>query len=69
MPKVNARLESARMAYREALESARRAPSAESWAKLLAAGKELSACEGTGRAGKRGRAAKEEIVPDLETLE
>ncbi|BDG07650.1 hypothetical protein [Anaeromyxobacter paludicola] len=72
MPKVNARLEAARLAYREALEAARREPSSESWAKLLAAGKELSACEEAGRGGRRGKGARSEpgeLVPDIETLE
>ena len=45
MAKANARLDAARKAYREALESARKSPTPEAWAQLLAAGKELSAAE------------------------
>jgi hypothetical protein len=45
MAKPNARLDAARRAYREALEAARATPTPEAWAKLLAAGKELSAAE------------------------
>ncbi len=45
MGKPNARLDAARQAYREALDAARTSPTPEAWAKLLAAGKELSAAE------------------------
>jgi hypothetical protein len=55
MPKGNARLDAARRAYREALESARTSPTAEAWARLLTAGKELSAAEDPRARGRRGR--------------
>ncbi len=54
MAKVNPRLEAARTSYREALEAARAAPTSEAWARLLAAGKALSAAEETPRS-RRGR--------------
>ncbi len=54
MAKVNPRLEVARKSYREALESARAAPTPEAWARLLSAGKELSAAEEAPRS-RRGR--------------
>jgi hypothetical protein len=55
MPKSNARIEAARKAYREALEAARERPSAEAWARLLAAGKELSAAEEPPPRARRSR--------------
>lgn len=55
MAKPNARLDAARKAYREALEAARTTPTPEAWAKLLAAGKELSAAEDPRSRGRRGR--------------
>ena len=55
MPKQSARLDAARKAYREALEAARAHPTPEAWAKLLAAGKELSAAEDPRTRGRRGR--------------
>jgi hypothetical protein len=55
MAKQNARLDAARKAYREALEAARTTPTPEAWAKLLAAGKELSAAEDPRSRGRRGR--------------
>jgi hypothetical protein len=55
MPKQNARLDAARKAYREALEAARSSPTPEAWAKLLGAGKELSAAEDPRSRGRRGR--------------
>ena len=55
MPKPNARLDAARKAYREALEAARATPTPEAWAKLLAAGKELSAAEDPRSRGRRGK--------------
>jgi hypothetical protein len=55
MAKPNARLDAARTAYREALEAARAGPTPEAWAKLLAAGKELSAAEDPRSRGRRGR--------------
>ena len=51
----NARLDAARKAYREALEAARATPTPEAWAKLLAAGKELSTAEDPRSRGRRGR--------------
>jgi hypothetical protein len=55
MPKGNARLDAARKAYREALESARKSPTPEAWAQLLSAGKELSAAEDPRARGRRGK--------------
>jgi hypothetical protein len=55
MPKSNARIEATRKAYREALETARERPSAEAWARLLAAGKELSAAEEPPPRARRSR--------------
>jgi hypothetical protein len=55
MAKPNARLDAARKAYREALDAARSSPTPEAWAKLLAAGKELSAAEDPRTRGRRGR--------------
>ncbi len=57
MAKVNARLEAARMAYRDALEAARADPTPEAWARLLAAGKELSAAEEPPPRSRRRRPA------------
>ena len=51
MGKVTSRLEVARKVYRDALEGARARPTPETWAKLLAAGKELLV-----GAGAEGRA-------------
>jgi hypothetical protein len=55
MAKQNARLDAARKAYREALETARATPTPEAWARLLAAGKELSAAEDPRSRSRRGR--------------
>jgi hypothetical protein len=55
MAKQNARLDAARKAYREALEAARASPTPDAWAKLLAAGKELSTAEDPRSRGRRGR--------------
>jgi hypothetical protein len=55
MSKQNVRLDAARKAYREALDAARTSPTPEAWAKLLAAGKELSAAEDPRSRGRRGR--------------
>jgi hypothetical protein len=55
MAKQNARLDAARRTYREALDAARSSPTPEAWAKLLAAGKELSAAEDPRSRGRRGR--------------
>ncbi len=68
MGKVNARLDAARKSYREALEAARTKPSPEAWARLLAAGKDLSAAEEPrqGRSGRRPRRAGTPTIRDLE---
>jgi len=64
MPKASARLDAARKAYREALEAARSKPTPEAWARLLAAGKELSSAEESRPRSRRGRrAAPERAVP------
>ncbi len=55
MAKTKTRLEAARKVYREALEAARAHPTSESWARLLAAGKELSAATQPRRRSRRGR--------------
>jgi hypothetical protein len=55
MAKQNARLDAARHAYRVALEAARASPTPEAWAKLLAAGKELSVAEDPRSRGRRAR--------------
>jgi hypothetical protein len=55
MAKPNVRLDAARKAYREALDAARSSPTPEAWAKLLAAGKELSAAQDPRTRGRRGR--------------
>ena len=65
MAKSNARIEAARKAYRESLEAARASPSGEKWARLLAAGKELSKAEEPAprsRRGRRGAPTREEVV-------
>jgi hypothetical protein len=71
MGKVNPRLEEARKAYRGALEAARAQPTPEAWARLLAAGKELSAAEAPRAKSRRGRrpASGEEVADNLEGLE
>jgi hypothetical protein len=70
MAKSNARLDAARKTYREALEAARRSPTAEAWAKLLAAGKELSAAEDPRSRSRRGRRpAQRDPVPPAEPAE
>jgi hypothetical protein len=67
MGKINARLETVRRDYREALDAARANPSPEAWAKLLAAGKELSALqEPKARSGRRGRRTATPTIHDLE---
>jgi hypothetical protein len=69
MGKGNSRVEMARKAYRDALEAARARPSPETWATLLAAGKELSSAQEPrpARAGRRGRSAPEPTIHDLES--
>ncbi|HET8542523.1 MAG TPA: hypothetical protein VFL83_21795 [Anaeromyxobacter sp.] len=71
MPKASARLDAARKAYREALEAARAKPTPEAWARLLAAGKELSSAEESRPRSRRGRrAAPERVEPgEVERLE
>jgi hypothetical protein len=69
MGKANARLDAARKAYREALEAARIGPTPEAWARLLAAGKELSAAEAPRPRGRNRRrdAPVAEIADATET--
>jgi hypothetical protein len=65
MAKSNARIEAVRKAYREALEAARTSPGPEAWARLLAAGKELSRAEEPpprSRRGRRGAPAAEDVA-------
>ncbi len=72
MAKVNPRLEAARQAYRAALEAARAQPTPDAWAKLLAAGKELSAAEEPRTRSRRGRRPAprtEDVADNLEGLE
>ena len=72
MAKSNARLDAARNSYREALEAARAKPTPEAWARLLAAGKELSAAEEPRSRGRRGRQKERpsaEIPADLERID
>jgi hypothetical protein len=67
MGKTNTRLDAARKAYRDALEAARANPTPEAWAKLLAAGKDLSAeTEPKARPGRRSR---RNAVPTFHELE
>jgi hypothetical protein len=67
--KPNARLDAARQTYREALDAARRSPTPEAWAKLLAAGKELSAAEDPRSRGRRGRRRPERAADAVEVTE
>lgn len=74
MAKGNARLESARQAYREALEAARASPTPEAWNRLLAAGKELSLTEEAKPRTRRRRRSEPADLPreppiDAEGLE
>jgi hypothetical protein len=57
MAKDNERLDGARRAYREALDAARATPSPEAWARLLAAGKELSSATESKPRSRRRRGA------------
>ena len=67
MGKMNARLDTARKVYREALDAARTNPTPEAWASLLAAGKELSAAqEPKPRSGRRSRRSGTPTIKDLE---
>ncbi len=69
MGKVTSRLEAARKVYREALEGARARPTPETWAKLLAAGKDLSSAqEPNARRSRRGRRSAS-IAPTIQDLE
>jgi hypothetical protein len=69
MGRVTSRLEVARKAYREALEGARARPTPETWARLLAAGKELSlAQEPRARGHRRGRRGAN-TAPTIQELE
>lgn len=65
MAKSNARLDAARKAYREALEAARIGPTPEAWARLLAAGKELSAAEDPRPRGRRSRRREDAPVAEI----
>jgi hypothetical protein len=69
MAKPNARLDAARKTYREALDAARGSPTPEAWAKLLAAGKELSAAEDPRSRGRRGRRRPERTADAVEVTE
>ncbi len=72
MPKASARLDAARKAYREALEAARAKPTPEAWARLLAAGKELSSAEEArprSRRGRRPAPPTEQVDPIIEEPE
>jgi hypothetical protein len=69
MAKPNVRLDAARKAYREALEAARGSPTPEAWAKLLAAGKELSAAEDPRSRGRRGRRRPPREAAPVEAVE
>jgi hypothetical protein len=67
MGKPNARLDAARQVYREALEVARTKPTPEAWAKLLAAGKDLSSAqEPKVRGPRRGRRTATPTIRELE---
>ena len=66
MGKTNTRLDAVRKAYREALESARANPTPEAWARLLAAGKELSSVQ---EPKSRGRRSRRNTVPTIQDLE
>jgi len=57
------RLEAARRVYREALEAARADPTPKAWARLLAAGKDLSAAEEPRRGPPRRRRRRESVWP------
>ncbi len=73
MARTNQRLEVARRAYRESLESARANPTPEAWARLLAAGKDLSAAEDPRPRARRrrdtGMPQPLDEAADLERLE
>jgi hypothetical protein len=69
MAKGNARLDAARKAYRDALEIARRSPTPDAWARLLAAGKELSAAEDPRSRSRRGRRSERAPVERADPVE
>jgi hypothetical protein len=69
MGKPNARLDAARKAYREALEAAREHPTPEAWARLLVAGKELSAAEDPRPRSRRGRRPQAPRTDGVDTPE
>jgi hypothetical protein len=70
MGKTNSRLEAARKVYREALDAARTCPTPEAWARLLAAGKDLSAATEPRRSGgRRSRRSAPAEEPTLESRE
>ncbi|ACG73374.1 conserved hypothetical protein [Anaeromyxobacter sp. K] len=64
MARSSGRLDAARKAYREALEAARAQPTPEAWARLLAAGKELSAAEDPRSRSRRGRRPEPRAAPE-----
>ena len=64
---VKVRLDVARQGYREALEAARANPTAEAWARLIVAGKELSVAQQPKSAvSRRSRRAAIPSIHDLE---
>ncbi len=69
MEKPNARLDAARKSYREALEAARKQPTPEAWARLLVAGKELSAAEDPRPRGRRGHRPHQPRTDGVDTPE
>jgi hypothetical protein len=69
MGKSNARLDGARKEYREALDAARKSATPETWSRLLAAGKELSAAEEPRPRSRRSRRAAPPPVELVETME
>jgi hypothetical protein len=70
MGNSNARIDAARKTYREALDAARASPTPEAWAKLLAAGKELSSAEEPRPRSRRGRRpAQPPVVENPEPAE
>jgi hypothetical protein len=69
MPKQSPRLDAARKTYREALEVARNSPTSEAWAKLLAAGRELSAAQDPRSRGRRSRRSSSHPGDPAEPIE
>ena len=72
MKKSNPRIEAARSAYRQALDAARVAPTPQAWARLLAAGRALSAAESPPPRPRRGRGAGprlDDVIDKLSGLE